>query len=92
MKNKQFRISENCDFSGVYIILNLDNKKVYIGSTRNIKRRLSEHEIKHRKNGHQNMAMQLDYNCGNRFIGYVITRVELVKDNPYSQDANLRFF
>lgn len=92
MKNKQFRISENCNFSGVYIILNLDNKKVYIGSTRNIERRLVEHEIKLRKNNHQNAAMQLDYNCGNSFIGYVITRVELVKDNPCSQDDNLRFF
>lgn len=30
MKNHQFKISENCNFPGVYIILNLDNKKVYI--------------------------------------------------------------
>lgn len=92
MKNKQFRISENCNFSGIYIILNLDNKKVYIGSTRNIERRLIEHEIKLRKNNHQNSEMQLDYNCGNRFIGYPITRVELIQDNPYSKDDNLRFF
>lgn len=92
MKNKQFKISENCDFPGVYIILNLDNKKVYIGSTRNIKRRLIEHEISLRGNKHNNTEMQLDYNKGNKFIGYVITRVELIQDNPYPKDDNLRFF
>lgn len=92
MKNKQFKISEDCNFSGVYIILNLDNKKVYIGSTRNIQRRLIEHEINLRGNKHKNDKMQLDYNSGNGFIGYPITRVELTKDNPYSQDDNLRFF
>lgn len=36
--------------------------------------------------------MQSDYNCGSRFIGYAITRIELIQDNPYSQDENLRFF
>ena len=92
MKNHQFKISENCNFPGVYIILNLDNKKVYIGSTRNIKRRLTEHEIGLRKNNHKNSKMQNDYNCGNRFIAYAITRIELLQDNPFSQDDNLRFF
>jgi len=84
MKNKQFKISENCDFPGVYIILNLDNKKVYIGSTRNIKRRLIEHEISLRGNKHNSIEMQLEYNKGNKFIGYVITRVELAQDNSYT--------
>lgn len=92
MKSKQFEIAKNCDFPGVYIILNLDNKKVYIGSTRNIKRRLFEHEINLRGNNHKNNEMQLDYNSGSRFIGYVITRVELIQDNPYLQDDNLRYF
>lgn len=36
--------------------------------------------------------MQNDYNCGNRFIAYAITRIELLQDNPFSQDDNLRFF
>lgn len=91
MKNNQFRISKDCDFPGVYIILNLDNGKVYIGSTRNIKRRLTEHEINLRGNKHNNKSMQTDYNSRNNFIGYAITRVELLQ-NPYYQDSNLRFF
>lgn len=43
MKTEQFRINENSDFPGVYIIVNMDNQKVYIGSTRNIRKRLKTH-------------------------------------------------
>lgn len=43
MKTEQFRINKNSDFPGVYIIVNMDNQKVYIGSTRNIHKRLKTH-------------------------------------------------
>lgn len=92
MTNKRFRISEDCDFSGVYIILNLDNRKVYIGSTRNIRRRLTEHEIGLRENNHKNLEIQKDYNSGHCFIAYAITRIELLQENSFAKDDNLRFF
>jgi Mg-chelatase subunit ChlD len=43
VKTEQFRINENSDFPDVYIIVNMDNQKVYIGSTRNICKRLKAH-------------------------------------------------
>lgn len=89
--NKQFRINEKSNFSGVYIIVNLDNKKVYIGSTRNISRRLKEHEAKLRKCKHHVCEMQKDYNNGNLFIAYPLTKVQLL-DGKYNKDANLRYF
>lgn len=88
--NKQFRINEKSNFSGVYIIVNLDNKKVYIGSTRNILRRLKEHEYKLRKNNHHVGELQKDYNDGNLFIAYPLTKVQLL--DGYNRDANLRYF
>lgn len=90
MENPRFRMNQNCNYSGVYIIVNLDNRKVYIGSTRNIKRRLVEHEIKLRKGNHNSDTMQNDYNSGNKFIAYPLTRVELCAG--YLKDNNLRFF
>lgn len=91
LENERFRINKNCSFPGVYIILNIDNKKVYIGSTRNIYRRLVEHEISVRSGRHNSKELQADYNAGDYFIGYPITRVELL-ENKYQADDNLRYF
>lgn len=90
MENKQFKISEDCNFPGVYIILNIDNKKVYIGSTRNIKRRLTEHEIRLRNGNHNSESMQKDYNSGDNFIAYPITSVGIC--SGCRKDDNLRYF
>ena len=66
MYNEQFKINEKSNFPGVYIIVNLDNRKVYVGSTRNILRRLKEHEAKLRKGKHDVKRMQKDYDNGNQ--------------------------
>lgn len=90
MKTEQFRINENSDFSGVYIIVNMDNQKVYIGSTRNIHKRLKEHLYNLKKRKHLSSTLQEDFNNGNSFIAYPLTRVELLP--KYSKDHNLRHF
>lgn len=91
MYNEQFKINEKSNFPGVYIIVNLDNRKVYVGSTRNILRRLKEHEAKLRKGKHDVKRMQKDYDNGNQFIAYPLTKVQLL-DEKYNKDANLRYF
>ena len=63
MKTEQFRINENSDFPGVYIIVNMDNQKVYIGSTRNICKRLKAHLYSLKKGKHSHKAES--YELGN---------------------------
>ena len=88
---EQFRICKNCDFPGVYAILNTNNNKIYIGSSRNIKERLYNHKtlLNHGKN--KVKEMQDDYNKGNKFIAYVISPVR-VRDEKYLKYDDLRYF
>lgn len=90
MKTEQFRINENSDFSGVYIIVNMDNQKVYIGSTRNIHKRLKEHLYNLKKGKHSSSTFQKDFDDGDLFIAYPLTRVELLP--KHLKDHNLRYF
>lgn len=91
MNLEQFRICDNCDFSGVYAILNTNKNKIYIGSSRNIKGRLINHKtlLNHKKG--KIKEMQDDYNLGDNFIAYVITPVR-VRDEKYLRDNDLRYF
>ena len=88
---EQFRICKNCDFSGVYAILNTNKNKIYIGSSRNIKGRLVNHKslLAHGKG--KIAEMQDNYNLGDKFIAYVITPVR-VRDEKYLRDNDLRYF
>lgn len=50
--------------SGIYKITNLVNKKIYIGSSTNIRKRFNKHISLLRKNTHKNPDLQLDFNIG----------------------------
>lgn len=50
------------DYGGVYMIENLTNKKVYIGSSTNIEHRLQVHRRALKKGTHSNKALQEDFN------------------------------
>lgn len=91
MRKEKFLISANCNFSGVYIIVNLKNYKCYIGSSRNMKRRLNEHEIALRHGKHKIKELQEDYNSGCKFAGYPLSEVQLL-NKKYNQDKNLRYY
>lgn len=88
---EQFRICKDCNFSGVYIIVNIVKQKVYIGSSRNIKDRLTNHKTKLNNGKSPISKMQEDFNNGDRFIAYVVTPVKL-RDEKYCQDDDLRYF
>lgn len=87
----QFRICKDCDYSGVYAIVNTKKNKIYIGSTENIKRRLAEHRSLLRGGKSHVKRMQEDYNNGDKFISYVITPVR-VRNEKYCKYDDLRYF
>ena len=88
---EQFRICNNCDFSGVYAILNTTKNKIYIGSSRNIKGRLINHKTLLTHGKGKIAEMQNDYNMGDKFIAYVITPIR-VRDEKHMRDNDLRYF
>lgn len=47
--------------TGVYCILNSETGKFYIGSARDIKKRISEHMHRLRHGTHENKALQADF-------------------------------
>lgn len=48
--------------SGIYIIKNLLNEKIYVGSSVNIKKRFQEHKFDLRRNKHANFHLQKSWN------------------------------
>lgn len=88
---EQFRICKDCDFSGVYAIVNTDNKKIYVGSSKNIRKRLGIHKSRLKSNTNSVKQMQEDYNNGNSFVSFVVTPVSLSTIEG-KEDNNLRYF
>lgn len=88
---EQFRICKDCDFSGVYAIVNFSKQKIYIGSSRNIKERLKKHKAKLNHGKSPIKKMQEDFANGNKFITYVVTPVR-IREEPYSKDSDSRYF
>lgn len=68
-----------------YAIINLTNKKIYVGQTCNLKRRAKQH-IKLLKNGkHYCKEMQKDYDNNNKF-GFIIL---FTSSDPQKRDSLL---
>ena len=64
---------------GIYKIVNLKNKKIYIGSSKNIERRWSEHKSDLKNNHHHSIRLQRDWNeYGENCFEFII--LELIKD------------
>lgn len=72
-------------FHGVYIIINLKNKKIYIGSSKNVYHRLHRHKSEIKLNKHWNYRILEDSLDGN-FLGMILENCnenELVKREQY---------
>lgn len=77
MKNKKFQLSkETPEAAGVYMIRNATENKMYIGSAKNIKRRLISHESALRNNRHFIHEMQDDYNKGDFFYSDILCEIK----------------
>lgn len=59
---------------GVYCITNKTNGKKYVGSSSNVKQRLTIHDVLLKHGDHSNKAMQRDYNGGDSFSCSVLYR------------------
>jgi len=88
---EQFRICKNCDFSGVYAIVNTNNNKIYIGSAKNIRKRLESHKSRFLRNKNGAKEMQEDFNNGDNFISFVVAPVKLCSRKG-KEGNNLRYF
>lgn len=65
-------------FNGVYMIHNTLHNKKYIGSTKDVNRRLSTHKRELSMGSHNNRVMQKDYNeAGPNLFKYVILEKEI---------------
>ena len=58
---------------GIYCIKCTKNNKVYIGKSKNLRRRKSQHLYSLRHNSHCNYLLQRDYNCfGEEFFEFIV--------------------
>lgn len=73
-KNKKYN-----DFGGIYQIRNLQNNKVYIGSTNCFNRRKDEHFTNLRNNHHVNPHLQHAFNCYGEH-NFVFEILEVIKE------------
>ena len=63
---------------GIYKITNINNGRIYFGSTSRLRKRAYEHEKSLKKNKHMNIFLQNDYNkCGSD--AFVFTVVETIE-------------
>ena len=78
----------NC--SGIYIIRNITNNKVYVGSAKNIRQRLHEHKSMLRNNKHSSKYLQNAYNLDSKkFLFSILECVSienLIKREQYWLD------
>jgi len=58
-REERIKILKNC---GIYVIRNLINDKIYIGSSVNIKKRFCQHRNSLKKNKHHNKYLQRSWN------------------------------
>lgn len=77
-KLKQIEEENSKKFNGVYMIHNTLKDKKYIGSTKDINRRIQTHKRELQMGSHNNRAMQKDYNeAGPHRFKYVILEKEI---------------
>lgn len=75
-----FLAHRNETFCGIYVIRNITNSRIYIGSSINFLRRKQEHLVLLRANAHGNPYLQADYNkCGEDSFNF--EQLELVSDS-----------
>ena len=83
-------ISKNIkSVSGVYGFWNIENGKIYIGSSKNIKSRINNHLSKLRNGRHENKEMQKDFDDGNKFMVFNVLEVDNTKNLRYFENISI---
>lgn len=70
-----FEIPESTN-AGIYMLFNINNKKVYIGQTTNFQRRAIQHSYQLLNNEHLNKKVQSDFNNGMEFCFVILEEVK----------------
>lgn len=83
------RLRSVYQYSGVYMIKNRVNDKVYIGSSLDIEQRLSQHRRDLKNGKHPNADMQKDYDAKHGF-DFDILYVEVIPKHSDKNRVNLR--
>lgn len=65
--------------SGIYIITNLENNKIYIGKSQRVRERLISHFADLSRNEHPNKGLQEDYNKGHNFKCEILQNFNEIK-------------
>jgi len=75
-------ITNDINYSGIYLIINLQNNKFYVGSAKKLYSRKMDHLYLLRKNKHANTYLQNSYNKygEDNFTFIIIEKVESEKD------------
>lgn len=74
------------DCSGIYIIRNLVNNKVYVGSAQNIRKRIVIHKYYLNKGTHHSKKLQYSYSKHNKFLISILEKCsikDLLKREQY---------
>lgn len=77
----------NTSYCGVYIIHDIFNNKIYVGSTNHLQLRYhSQHDLL-KKNQHYNIELQIAFNCGN--VIHFYSRITSTREEAYDIEQNL---
>jgi len=71
-------VTNNSKYAGIYAVINLNNGKVYIGSSNNLYTRKKSHFNDLKKNNHTNQHLQNAYNIDNKY--FIMVEIEKVEN------------
>jgi group I intron endonuclease len=77
---------------GVYIVKNLVNGKIFIGSSKNLEGKLNSMRFQLEMGSHMNNELQKDYNQFGKenFSFEILDRLEPKEDSDYNYDEDLK--
>ncbi|MSU03105.1 GIY-YIG nuclease family protein [Tissierella pigra] len=74
------------NYPGVYALVNLENGKCYVGQTKNLRNRISQHFGKLKKGEHDSETMQDDYDNGHIFKPVILKEFKKEYDETKLED------
>ena len=82
-------IPKKCKFSGVYVLMNLNNKKCYVGSSANLSARFAQHKSLLKSGNERVKEMQEDFNKGHDFLFYPVLEFHPIFDKKWMNKSDL---
>lgn len=80
---------KKCNFPGVYVLMNLNNGKCYVGSSNKISYRLSQHKSLLNVGKEPAKEMQCDFDNGHDFLFYPVLEFHPIYEEKYRNKNDL---